>query len=73
VITRWRLTEPVRFFLWPAVVVLVVVLALEVVAGEWSLFLLAEVLAVALLLLAVAAARASVVAPRGIDAPAARR
>jgi hypothetical protein len=43
-ITRWRLREPVRFYLWPVFAVLVVLFAWQVSAGEWPA---AVVLAVA--------------------------
>jgi hypothetical protein len=43
-ITRWRLREPVRFYLWPVFAVLVVLFAWQVSAGEWPA---AAVLAVA--------------------------
>jgi hypothetical protein len=34
-ITRWRMREPVRFYLWPVFAVLVVMVAWQVSVGEW--------------------------------------
>jgi hypothetical protein len=62
---RWRLTEPLRFYVWPALSPLPVVIAALAVAGEW---LLAAVVVGQLvtLLLTIGAARASVYSPAGM-------
>jgi hypothetical protein len=65
-LTRWRLSEPVRFFTWPAVAVFAASEGMQdVAAGEWSLWVLADVFCLACLLLAIAAARLSTYSPTG--------
>lgn len=58
-LTRWRLAEPVRFYLWPVFVVLVAAVAWQASAGEWPAALVLAVAASGLFG-AVEAARASV-------------
>jgi uncharacterized membrane protein len=60
-VRQWRLAEPVRFYCWPVLVVLVACFAWQASAGEWPTALVLG-LAVAGLYAALEAARASVFA-----------
>jgi hypothetical protein len=69
-ITRWKLTEPVRFYLWPVAAIVAlpwIAAALWPAAGvnRW-LCLLAVAADVVIVLAATAAARASVYSPRQV-------
>jgi hypothetical protein len=59
VVRRWRLAEPVRFYLWPVFAVLVLSVAWRAAAGEWSTALVLGLVAAGLFG-AIEAARASV-------------
>jgi hypothetical protein len=47
-VARWRLAEPVRFYLWPLFAVVVIRFASAAAAGEWWSAVTLGVLAVAL-------------------------
>jgi hypothetical protein len=64
-VARLKLTEPLRFYCWPAVAfLLLALLVLAGTAGEWSRFLLVEL--PVLLLAGLEAARGSVYSPRAV-------
>ena len=62
-IRRLRLTQPVRFYCWPAIVVLLAVLVVPAVAAGAWLALVVDLPAVAFLVVAVEAARMSTLSP----------
>jgi hypothetical protein len=61
---RWRLTEPLRLYCWPVLVLLVVALVVDASASLGVIALRAA--SVALLIAALEAARASVYSPAGL-------
>jgi hypothetical protein len=66
-VARLKLTEPLRFYCWPAVAfLLLALLVLAGTAGEWSRFLLVELPGLLLLLAGLEAARGSVYSPRAV-------
>jgi hypothetical protein len=63
-VSRWRLTEPLRFYVWPMLLPLLAIGVALAVAGEWVL-LAALAVTVGALTFALEAARASVYSPAG--------
>jgi len=64
---RWKLTEPVLFYIVPPLLLLLFVLVMRAAAyGHWSDFLLAELPVFVIIGGGVWSARASVYSPRGL-------
>lgn len=63
---RWKLTEPARFYLWPALLLLLAVLMPPAIAAGAWLALVLELPAVAIVALAGEAIRRSTIPPIGM-------